>query len=255
MRRCLRGKIRSDALIVIPAIDLKGGRCVRLKQGRMSDETVFSDVPEEMAVKWYEKGAERLHIVDLDGAVQGKPVNRDAIRRIVEAIPVPVELGGGIRDLATLEAYFELGVRYLILGTVAYKDPGFAESACKAFPGRIILGIDSRGDRVAVEGWTEEVDLSPVNMARQFEEAGVSAIIYTDIHRDGMQTGPNVAATRALAGAVKTPVIASGGISGILDVSNIKTLSEDGVIGMITGRALYDGSLDLTEAINLCKKA
>lgn len=245
----------SDDLIVIPAIDLKGGRCVRLKQGRMSDETVFSDVPEEMAVKWYEKGAERLHIVDLDGAVQGRPVNRDAIKRIVEAIPVPVELGGGIRDLATLEAYFDLGVHYLILGTVACKDPDFAERACKAFPGKIILGIDARGDRVAVEGWTEEVDLTPVNMARQFEEAGVSAIIYTDIHRDGMQTGPNVEATRALARAVKTPVIASGGISGISDVSNIRTLSEDGVIGMITGRALYDGSLDLTEAINLCKKA
>lgn len=242
-------------MIVIPAIDLKGGRCVRLKQGRMSDETVFSDVPEEMAVKWYEKGAERLHIVDLDGAVQGRPVNRDAIKRIVEAIPVPVELGGGIRDLATLESYFDLGVRYLILGTVAYKDPDFVEKACKAFPGKIILGIDARGDRVAVEGWTEEIDLTPVDMAKRFEEAGISAIIYTDIHRDGMQTGPNVEATRALARAVKTPVIASGGISGISDVSNIRTLSEDGVIGMITGRALYDGSLDLTEAINLCKKA
>jgi phosphoribosylformimino-5-aminoimidazole carboxamide ribotide isomerase len=240
-------------LIVIPAIDLKGGRCVRLKQGRMSDETVFSDVPEEMAVKWYKKGAERLHIVDLDGAVQGRPANRDVIKRIVDSIPIPVELGGGIRDMATLEAYFDLGLHYLILGTVACKDPEFAKSACSVFPGKIILGIDARDDRVAVEGWTEEVDLTPVNMARQFEEAGVSAIIYTDIQRDGMRTGPNVEATRALARAVKIPVIASGGISGVSDVEKILPLSEDGVIGMITGRALYDGSLDLSEAISVCK--
>ncbi len=241
-------------MIVIPAIDLKEGRCVRLKQGRMNDETVFSDVPEDMAVKWHEKGAERLHIVDLDGAIQGRPVNRDVIKRIVDAIPIPVELGGGIRDMATVEAYFNLGVHYLILGTVAYKDPEFVKSACRAFPDKIILGIDARGDRVAVEGWTEEVDLTPVNMARQFEEIGLSAIIYTDIHRDGMQTGPNVEATGELARAVKTPVIASGGISGISDVANIVPLSKDGVMGMITGRALYDGSLDLTEAVDLCKK-
>ena len=240
-------------MIVIPAIDIKGGRCVRLKQGRMRDETVFSDVPEEMAVRWFEKGAERLHIVDLDGAVQGRPVNRDVIKRIVHAVPISVELGGGIRDMAALEAYFSLGLHYLILGTVAYKDPEFAKSACNAFPGKIILGIDARDDRVAVEGWTKEVDLTPVNMARQFEGTGISAIIYTDIHRDGMRSGPNVEATRLLARAVKTPVIASGGISGISDVKDIVHLSEDGVIGMITGRALYDGSLDLAEAIRACK--
>ena len=240
-------------MIVIPAIDLKGGRCVRLKQGRMNEETIFSDVPEEMAVKWYEKGAERLHMVDLDGAIQGRPVNREAIKRIVDAIPIPVELGGGIRDMATLEAYFELGVHYLILGTVAYKDPEFAKKACREYPGRIILGIDARGERVAVEGWTEELDLTPLNMARQFEEAGIASIIYTDIHRDGMQTGPNVEATGALARAVKTPVIASGGISDLSDVKNIIPLKDAGVTGMITGRALYDGTLDLAEAINLCK--
>lgn len=219
----------------------------------MNDETVFSDVPEEMAVKWFGKGAERLHIVDLDGAVQGRPVNRDVIKRIVDSIPIPVELGGGIRDMATLEAYFDLGLHYLILGTVAYKDPEFVKSACSVFPGKIILGIDARDDRVSVEGWTEEVDLTPGNMARQFDEAGISAIIYTDIQRDGMRTGPNVEATRALARAVKIPVIASGGISGVSDVKNIMPLSEDGVIGMITGRALYDGSLDLSEAISVSK--
>ncbi|MBW1850755.1 MAG: 1-(5-phosphoribosyl)-5-[(5-phosphoribosylamino)methylideneamino]imidazole-4-carboxamide isomerase [Deltaproteobacteria bacterium] len=240
-------------MIVIPAIDIKGGRCVRLKQGLMNEETVFSDNPEEMAVKWFESGAERLHIVDLDGAVQGRAVNRDVIKRIVDAISIPVELGGGIRDIGTLEAYFNLGLGYVILGTVAFKDPEFVKSACNAFPGQIILGIDARNDRVAVEGWTEEVNLTPVNMARQFEEAGISAIIYTDIHRDGMRTGPNVESTRSLARAVQVPVIASGGISGISDVKNLLPLSDDGVIGMITGRALYDGSLDLSEAITVSK--
>ena len=240
-------------MIVIPAIDIKGGRCVRLKQGSMNQETVFSDNPEEMAVKWFESGAERLHIVDLDGAVQGRAVNRDVIKRIVDAISIPVELGGGIRDIGTLDAYFNLGLGYVIFGTVAFKDPEFVKSACNAFPGQIILGIDARNDRVAVEGWTEEVNLTPVNMARQFEEAGISAIIYTDIHRDGMRTGPNVESTKSLATAVQVPVIASGGISGISDVKNLLPLSDDGVIGMITGRALYDGSLDLSEAITVSK--
>lgn len=240
-------------MIVIPAIDIKGGRCVRLKQGRLNEETVFSDVPEQMAVKWFDMGAERLHLVDLDGAVQGRPVNLDIIRKIVNAIPIPVELGGGIRDMETLEAYLDLGLSYVILGTVAYKDPEFVKSACVRFPGKIILGIDARDDRIAVEGWTEDADLTPVKMARQFEGSGISAIIYTDIHRDGMRTGPDIDGTRALAKAIKTPVIASGGISGISDVRNIVPLEADGVIGMITGRALYDGSLDLAEAIRVSK--
>lgn len=240
-------------MIVIPAIDIKGGRCVRLKQGRLNEETVFSDVPEQMAVKWFDMGAERLHLVDLDGAVQGRPVNSDTIKRIIEAVPIPVELGGGIRDMKTLEAYLELGLSYVILGTVAYKDPKFALSACARFPGKIILGIDARDNRVAVEGWTEDSDLTPVNLARQFDQAGISAIIYTDIRRDGMRTGPDIEGTKSLAKAVNTPVIASGGISGISDVEDIIPLESDGVIGMITGRALYDGSLDLSEAIRACK--
>jgi phosphoribosylformimino-5-aminoimidazole carboxamide ribotide isomerase len=240
-------------LIVIPAIDIKGGRCVRLKQGKMAEETVFSDVPEEMAVKWVEQGAERLHLVDLDGAVQGRPVNRDVIRRIIRAVPVPVELGGGVRDMPTLEAYLDLGLGYVILGTVAHKDPEFVKQACDRFPGKIIIGIDAREDRVAVEGWTEEVDLTPLELAKRFEETRISEIIYTDIHRDGMRTGPNVEATRALARAVDIPIIASGGISGISDVAQISSLSKDGVVGMITGRALYDGSLDLAEAIKVAK--
>ncbi len=240
-------------MIVIPAIDIKGGRCVRLRQGRMDDETVFSDIPEEMAVKWHEQGAERLHLVDLDGAVQGRPINLEVVKRIVNAVPIPVQLGGGIRDMHTLQAYFNIGLRYLILGTVAYKDEEFVRQACNEFPGRIILGIDARGEHVAVEGWTEEIDMTPLEMSRRFEEIGVSAIVYTDIHRDGMRSGPNLGATRALAGAIDIPVIASGGISGISNVLDVASLSPDGVMGMITGRALYDGSLDLAEAISVCK--
>jgi len=241
-------------LIVIPAIDIKGGLCVRLRQGRMSEETVFSEVPEEMAVKWFQLGAERLHIIDLDGAARGRPVNSETIKRIAGAVPIPLELGGGIRDMDSLEASFDMGITYGILGTVAYKDPEFVLKACETYPGRIILGIDARNERVAVEGWTEEVDSNPVELARRFEASGADSIIYTDIHRDGMRTGPNVDSTRALARAVKIPVIASGGISGISDVIRISGLAQDGVIGMITGRALYDGSLDLPEAIEACRE-
>jgi len=240
-------------VIVIPAIDIRGGRCVRLRQGEMSKETVYSQVPEEMATKWFEKGAERLHLVDLDGAVEGKAVNGAAIDRIVHAVPIPVQLGGGIRIIKTIESYFELGVKQIILGTVAYRNPEFVTEACKRFPGRIILGIDARKDRVAVEGWREETDITATEMARRYETVGISAIIYTDIYRDGMSTGPNVEATRDLAKAVKVPVIASGGISGIDDVAKILTLATDGVIGMITGQALYRGTLDLAEAVELAK--
>lgn len=240
-------------MVVIPAIDIKGGLCVRLKQGRMTEETVFSKVPEKMAVKWFELGAERLHIVDLDGAARGRPVNSKIIERIVHAVPIPIELGGGVRDMDSLEAYLDSGITYVILGTVAYKDPEFVLKACATHPGRIILGIDARNETVAVEGWTEEIDSNPVELARKFEASGVDSIIYTDIHRDGMRTGPNVDSTRALARALKIPVIASGGISGIQDVIKILGLADDGVIGMITGRALYDGSLDLSEAIEACK--
>ncbi len=238
-------------MIIIPAIDLKDGRCVRLKQGRMSDETIFSNAPEDMAVRWFEQGAKRLHLVDLDGAFQGKPVNKTAIEKIIRAVPVPIQLGGGIRDMDTIKAYFDLGLHYLILGTVAHKDPKLVEEACDKFPGQILLGIDAKDDRVALEGWTEEIVLTPVELAKRFEGVSMTAVIYTDIHRDGMKTGPNVDATRALATAIQIPVIASGGISTISDVFEVSTLSENGVMGMITGRALYDGSLDLVEAIRV----
>jgi len=240
-------------LIVIPAIDIKNSRCVRLKQGQMSKETVYSEVPEEMAIKWYEDGAERLHLVDLDGAISGRPINREVIRDIVNAVPIPIQLGGGIRDIKTIEVYLELGIHQIILGTVAFKDPEFVTLACKKFPGRIILGIDAKEGHVAVEGWTEETDMSPEEMAKSYEALGISAIIYTDIQRDGMSTGPNVEATKDLAEAINIPVIASGGISGIDDVAKISAISECGVIGMITGRALYEGTLNLAEAIRFLK--
>lgn len=240
-------------MFVIPAIDIKGGRCVRLQQGQMSKETIYSDVPEDMAIKWFEQGAERLHLVDLDGAADGRPVNKKVIGNIVKAVPIPIQLGGGIRNTETIEEYLALGIHRIILGTVAYKDPEFASLACNKFPGRIILGIDAKKDFVAVEGWTEDTDMTPAEMASRYEDAGISEIIYTDISRDGMRTGPNVQATRALAMAIKIPVIASGGISGIDDVAKILTLSEYGVTGMITGKALYEGTLDLADAIRIAK--
>jgi phosphoribosylformimino-5-aminoimidazole carboxamide ribotide isomerase len=241
-------------LIIIPAIDIKNGLCVRLKQGQMSKETVYSQAPHEMAIKWYEKGAERLHLVDLDGAIKGKPVNSEVIRSIAQAIPIPIQLGGGIRDMETIETYLNLGIHQIILGTVAYKDPAFVSLACQRFPKKIIIGIDAKKGQVAVEGWTEETDVSPEELAKRYEEMGISSVIYTDIQRDGMSTGPNVQATKELAKAIGIPVIASGGISGMDDVKKIIPLSEHGVIGMITGKALYEGTLDLSKAIALIKK-
>lgn len=240
-------------MLIIPAIDIKNGKCVRLRQGRMSDETIFSDQPDEMARKWFNCGAERLHLVDLDGAVSGKPVNRKTIRRIVGAVPIPVELGGGVRDMETLHAYFDLGLQYIILGTVAHKNPDFVKEACRLYPGRIILGIDARNNRVAVEGWTEEINLTPAVLADRFKDDGLAAIVYTDINRDGMRTGCNIEATGALAGTTTIPIIASGGISELDDVLRILPLAADGVMGIITGRALYDGSLDLAAAIKACR--
>jgi phosphoribosylformimino-5-aminoimidazole carboxamide ribotide isomerase len=245
---------KDGPVLVIPAIDIKNGRCVRLKQGQMSQETVYSDSPVEMALHWFENGAERLHLVDLDGAVEGRPVNQELIRDMVRAIPIPVQLGGGIRNMKTIEAYLELGVQWVILGTVAYKNVAFVELACKTFPGRIILGIDAKENRVAVEGWTEETSVTALEMARRFESLELAAIVYTDIQRDGMSIGPNIRATEDLARNARVAVIASGGISGLHDVARLLPLAQYGVIGMITGRALYEGRLDLREAIKLSKE-
>ena len=241
-------------MILIPAIDIKDGRCVRLKQGDMARQTIYSDSPVKVASNWVEMGAERLHVVDLDGAVKGRPVNRQIISDIVKAIPVPIQLGGGIRDMSTMEVYLDLGIQWVILGTLAYRNPDLVSLACQRFPGRIILGIDTKMGQVAIEGWTEEVNLTVLEMAKRYKAEGVAAIVYTDILRDGMGVGPNIKATGEFARAVRVPVIASGGISGIRDVENLLSVSRDGVIGMITGRALYEGTLDLKEAISLAKK-
>jgi phosphoribosylformimino-5-aminoimidazole carboxamide ribotide isomerase len=241
-------------MIVIPAVDIKGGRCVRLKQGRMSEETVYSDDPVQTAKTWCSKGAERIHLVDLDGAVGGKRVNAEVIRAIARSVPVPVELGGGIRNLASVEFYLEAGVQWVILGTAAHKDPGLVQEACRRFPGRVMLAIDARGGRVSVEGWTEDTDRSAIDLAGPFDRLGIAAVIYTDIQRDGMSVGPNLQATGELASALKTPVIASGGISGPEDIRKVVTLSGQGVMGVITGRALYEGTLDLEEAIRISKE-
>lgn len=242
-------------MIAIPAIDIKGGRCVRLRQGRMSEETVYSDAPEEMAVIWFEKGAERLHVVDLDGAVERKPVNLKTVKRIVDSVPIPVQLGGGIRSIETLEAYLDQGVHAVILGTAAYKDPDLVSRACAGHPNRIILGIDARGGRIAVEGWIQETELSASDLAARFEGDEIAAIVYTDIQRDGMGTGPNLEATKQLALSARPPVIASGGISTIEDVRRVSELSPYGVMGFITGRALYEGTLRIEEAIQVAKKS
>lgn len=240
-------------MIVIPAIDLKEGKCVRLEQGLMEKDTVFCDNPAEQAREWAGQGAELLHIVDLDGAFAGVPKNREAITAIVNSISISTQLGGGIRDLPTIEAYLALGVGRVILGTAAQKNPDLVVEACRLFPGRIIVGIDAKNGMVAIKGWAEVTDASAVDLARRFEGYGVAAIIYTDISRDGMMAGPNIAATKALAEAISIPVIASGGVSSLKDIEKLMTIEAAGVTGVITGRAIYTGALKLAEAIELTK--
>lgn len=232
-------------MLLIPAIDLKDGRCVRLRQGRMEDETVFSDDPVEMAGRWVREGARRLHLVDLNGAFAGMPVNGGAIRAIAAAYPdLPIQVGGGIRDESTIAIYLEAGVSYCIVGTQAVKEPELVARACRSFPGRIIVGLDAKDGQVAIQGWAELTEHRVDELARRFEGDGVSAIVYTDIGRDGMLNGPNVAATRALAEAIRTPVIASGGITNLEDIRALAEVAGSGIIGAITGRAIYEGTLD-----------
>jgi phosphoribosylformimino-5-aminoimidazole carboxamide ribotide isomerase len=238
-------------LLIIPAIDLKDGRCVRLQQGKMESATVFSDDPVKMARHWMEQGARRLHIVDLNGAIAGRPKNEKVIREIVSAVgeQVPIELGGGIRDLDTIESYLDAGVTFIIIGTAAVKNPGFLSDACYAFPGHIIAGLDAKEGKVAVEGWSKMTGHDVVDLARKFEEYGVEALIYTDIGRDGMMGGINIEATLRLAQAIKTPIIASGGLNSVDDVRLVcEKLVPEGVIGAIAGRALYEGKLELKQA-------
>ena len=235
-------------MLIIPAIDLKDGNCVRLKQGRMEDDTLFSNNPVAMALNWQAQGARFLHIVDLNGAFAGTPINREIIKKIVSALSIPCQLGGGIRDLDTVKAYLDLGLERVILGTVAVENPKLVEEAATTFPEQVCVGIDARKGMVATRGWADETEVKALDLARKFENCGVAAIIYTDILRDGMQTGVNLEETRALAEAISIPVIASGGIATIDDIKALLPLEKSGVNAAITGRALYSGSLKLDAA-------
>jgi phosphoribosylformimino-5-aminoimidazole carboxamide ribotide isomerase len=245
-------------MLIIPAIDLKDGRCVRLQQGRMDSATVFSDDPVAMARHWSGLGARRLHIVDLNGAIAGRPKNEKVIREMIKAVgeQTPIEIGGGIRDLDTIESYIDAGVAYVIIGTAAVKNPGFLHDACYAFPGHIIAGLDAKDGKVAVEGWSKMTGHDVLDLAKKFEDYGVEALVYTDIGRDGMMTGVNIDATLRLAQGTKIPIIASGGMNSLKDVENLCVrLLPEGVVGAIAGRALYEGKLDFKQAQAAADKA
>jgi phosphoribosylformimino-5-aminoimidazole carboxamide ribotide isomerase len=236
-------------MIIIPAIDLKEGRCVRLVQGDFRKETVYADDPVRMALIWKAEGAERLHVVDLEGSLAGVPRHEEAIRSIVTETGLPLQVGGGIREMKTVEAYLRMGVRWVILGTSALRDPGFVQKACREFPDRVIIGVDAKGGRLAVQGWTETQADTPFALARRFAEDRPADLVYTDITRDGMETGVNIEGTRELAMSVGIPVIASGGVSGIRDIEKLMAIEEYGVFAVIAGKALYTGALSLVDAI------
>ena len=240
-------------MLIIPAIDLKDGKCVRLKQGVMEDATIFSEDPGAMAEQWVKQGARRLHVVDLNGAAAGKPKNEAAIKSIIAAVGdrIPVQLGGGIRDLDTIERYIDSGISYVIIGTAAVKTPGFLHDACSAFTGHVMVALDAKDGKVAVDGWSKLTGHDVIDLARKFEDYGVEAIIYTDIGRDGMLTGVNINATVALAHQLTAPVIASGGITDIEDVKALCQVESEGIVGAITGRAVYEGTLDFAAAQKL----
>jgi len=236
-------------MLIIPAIDLKDGKCVRLRQGRMDDSTVFSDNPVDMAAKWVDAGCRRLHLVDLNGAFAGKPVNGEIVQEIAKAYPdLPIQIGGGIRSAEIIEAYLAAGVSQVIIGTKAVKEPEFVTEMCKAFPGHIIVGLDAQDGRVAIDGWAEVTDVIAVDLAKRFRDDGVSSIVYTDIARDGMMQGVNVEATVDLAQQGGIPVIASGGVTNIDDIRALAQVADKGIFGAITGRAIYEGTLDVAEA-------
>lgn len=240
---------------VIPAVDLKSGRCVRLRQGRMDDETVFSDDPVAMARRWAEVGAARLHVVDLDGAVEGRPANAPVIQRICAALDIPVQLGGGVRSLEGLERTLALGVDRVILGTLAARQPGEALAAAQRHPGRVVVGIDARDGKVATQGWTEASDIGYLDLARRFDDPAVAAIVFTDIARDGMHSGVNLDSTAQLCRAISRPVIAAGGVHDLDDIQALKELEPLGLAGCITGRAIYEGTLDLSAALSLAARS
>ena len=238
-------------MLIIPAVDIKQGKCVRLRQGRMDQTTEYGADPAAMALKWQSLGAEMIHVVDLDGAFAKSAVNFDSVNAILAQVSVPIQVGGGIRDMAAIDTYLTAGVARVIIGSEAVYRPEFVKDACKRFPGKIVVGIDARNGMVAVEGWSKTSETRAVDLAKAFETSGVAAINFTDIHRDGMQTGPNIEETAALAKAVSIPVIASGGVSTIDDITRLLEIEHFGVTGVITGRALYEGTLDLKQAIQV----
>jgi len=243
-------------MLIIPAIDLKDGACVRLRQGVMEGATVFSEDPLNVAERWVKAGCRRLHLVDLNGAFAGKPVNGEIVRKIAQQWPkLPIQIGGGIRSLETIEQYLQAGVSYVIIGTLAVKQPEFVSEACRAFPGKIIVGLDARDGLVATDGWAQQSSVKAADLAKRFAKDGVAAIVYTDISKDGMMQGCNVEATAALAKECQLPVIASGGIHVLDDIKKLLAVKASGIVGAITGRAIYEGTLDLTEAQALCDKA
>ena len=243
-------------MLIIPAIDIKDGHCVRLRQGDMQDSTTYSEDPGAMARQWLEQGAARLHVVDLNGAVAGKPKNEPAIRKIVEAVgdSIPVQLGGGIRDLDTIERYLDLGVSYVIIGTAAVKNPGFLQDACTAFSGHIIVGLDAKDGKVAVEGWSKMTGHDVTDLALKFQDYGVEAVVYTDIGRDGMLSGINIDSTVKLARVLRIPVIASGGLTGLADVESLCKVESEGISGVIAGTSIYKGTLDFKAALAAAEK-
>ena len=236
-------------MIIIPAIDLKDGQCVRLRKGVMEDTTVFSNNPTEMAAKWVNEGARRLHLVDLNGAFEGKPINADCVNEITKSFPnLPVQIGGGIRDLKTANGYIDAGISYLIIGTMAVERPDFVKELCLEFPNKIIVGLDANNGLVATDGWAKQTDISVVELAKKYEQYGVSSIVYTDIARDGMMQGVNAVATANLANKTSIPVIASGGVTNLDDIAALLKNAHHGIIGAITGRAIYEGQLNFRDA-------
>jgi|TARA_B110000238_G_scaffold198121_1_gene242060 phosphoribosylformimino-5-aminoimidazole carboxamide ribotide isomerase len=242
-------------MIIIPAIDIKEGRCVRLRQGRMEDETIFDENPIAVAERWIEAGAKRLHLVDLDGAISGAPRNFDIIKSITANHPdIPIQVGGGIRDEDTVQEYLEAGVQYVIIGTRAVTAPHFVNDLCLEFPGHVIVGLDAKNGKVAIDGWSKLSHHDVVDLAQHFETDGVAAIVFTDVSRDGMMQGLNIESTVELAEAIHIPVIASGGVTNIDDIKNLCATDEEGIVGVIVGRALYEGTIELAEAQEIARK-
>jgi phosphoribosylformimino-5-aminoimidazole carboxamide ribotide isomerase len=241
-------------MIVIPAVDIKNGKCVRLRQGEKDLETVFSNDPAAMAERWESEGAELIHVVDLDGAFEKSPRNLPAIREILSRVKAGIQIGGGIRTEETIGMFLDIGVERVVIGTEAHRNPTLVKNACRLFPGRIVVGIDARKGLVAIEGWTKTTDMKAVDLARIYEDCGVAAINFTDIYRDGMETGPNLEETRHLAESISIPVVASGGVSTIDDIKKILSLESSGVVGVITGKAIYSGTLDFKEAVRITGK-